>query len=160
MPEQPEATSEEFSELGDDHPAVKALRAERAKRKDLEQQVKTLQDGSEKAQREADAFIDLKSRFHWLDREYLKGRTVEEWEPWIERLDQLRNANEGTASDESPKETPITPTEQVLSQAQELVSGGAPAEGRLYSASEIQQIGLRDQAEALKLIQQGRMKPS
>lgn len=152
---QSETLDEAEAQLPDDHPVLRALRREREARKQAEAQA---QEAREAAQRSR--FGELKSRFPFLKEDHLKGREPSEWEAWAEELNELRG-NAPRAQDGEKVETePVThPEEQDFAKAQEL-GGGQPADGKgqTYSPSEIRNIGLRDQALALKLIQEGRMR--
>ena len=141
MGEKPGETPSEqdLAELGEDHPVVKALRAVRSERNELKGQVKTLSEGAEKATREADTFVDLKSKHPWLDRKHLKGRDVEEWESWTEELNLLRGP---TPTTDPALETPAPadrPEVAELAKAAQ-ISGTPGALPQKHSAKELLQM--------------------
>lgn len=115
--------TEAEAQLPDDHPVLRALRAERAKRKSLSDQLERTRD-------EADKFLELKSRFPWLERKHLKGREIEEWADWASELNEFRGASESasegaSATDEAPAVARAEESE--LAKAQAVTSGRAEA---------------------------------
>lgn len=144
--EQDEKSEPDFAELPQDHPLVRAYQAEREKRKAAEARAKA-------AAEEADTYLRVKARFPWLEKDLLKG-SPSEWEPWAERLDQLRGSSAQQTETSSVPQEPVTrPEEATFAKAAQVPAGTAGStDSKVYSPSEIQEIGQRNPAEALAIL--------
>jgi hypothetical protein len=143
MPENADVeTIEAEKDLPEDHPVLKALRAEREARKRAEAQI-------EGVRREADTFVELKSRFPFVEKDDFKGLTLEEWEVRAQRLASLQ----GTTATEQPKET--LPEEKVLAQAATLSQGTPAVQSATISFEEAKKMGGYRNPEVRDLIARG-----
>lgn len=119
-----ELSSEEaqaVEQLPPDHPVLRTMQALKAENKALKQRVDSVEQESE-------TFIGLKSRFPFLERSDLEGKSVEKWDEFASRLNELRGANTGAEQVQPESEKPPVehPEEKELARAQQL-SGGTPS---------------------------------
>lgn len=153
-----ETLAEAEAQLPEDHPVLKALRAERKMREAAERKAKDAEEAGQKASK----LGELRSRFPFLTEGHTKflGPDVGEWEARAEELNELRG---NPAPEAGPDEKQATqavaphPEEKTFAQAAGLAGRTGDTAVQTYSPSEIRKIGLRDEAAALKLIQEGRM---
>lgn len=102
------------TELGDDHPAVKALRAERTQRKSAEKTVKVL---------------EVLGRYPTvgLAPQDVEGLALDKIEALAQRLAATPAPTPSQKPDETPPETPApTPAEAAFAQAQSIPEGTPP----------------------------------
>lgn len=144
--------------LGDKGKA--ALERERQARKDAKREAREAQKRANELATalKAERFARLKSQHSWLEESDLDGIDLDAWESKIERLATIAGVAgqppSNTASEQASAETRAEV--QRFTQA----AGGTSGQGdtsKTYTPEEVRQIGLKNQAEALAIIQSGRM---
>jgi hypothetical protein len=138
--ETPEGTQQEQ----DPEKLLRALRAEREKRKAAEARLKDVQQ-------EADAFVDAKSRFPWLKKDHLKGRPVEEWDGWLSELNELRGGattQEGTSTE--PTQPVTRPEEATFAKAAQVSAGTVGTGGQPVAWNELRKLPMAQQMDLIR----------
>lgn len=133
---------ETTEEPQDNEKLLKALKSEREARKQAEKRVT-----------EVEAAWQFRTK-HNLDEEtweLVKDLPTERAEALVARLTASAPTSEPPAGADAPK-----PAEAVFAAADAL-KGAPSGDTKVYTASEVQEIGLKDQAQALRIIAEGRM---
>lgn len=141
--------AQEDQEVQDLKTRLTAIEAEQV---EAQAEVKRLVTENKKYRERAQAaeFAGLKAKFPALEPDDIAGLNVEAIEKLLSKVAPPQTQEETTENAPSPE------VEAAKSFAAG-VGGQAPAPGKTYTAAEIRDIGIRDQAEALRLIQEGRM---
>jgi hypothetical protein len=141
---------EDFSDLPEDHPVLKALRAERASRKAAEHKAK---------------FIEIASKHPsvGLTMEDFEGRTPDKWESYAERLAALAGRPSQTVTPQAPEtpnpEAPARPETAAFERMQQPLEGSPPLlnEQLVTDVQEAWRLQKRDPATFERLRQAGRI---
>lgn len=141
----PEGETPEDTEQGQDTETllktVKKLRAE----------VKAERAKLEEVRREADTFVELKSRFPDLEREDLEGLPLEKWESRVQRLNQLRSgATTAEKAATEPSEPVTRPEEATFAKAAQIPAGTAGTAGQPVAWNELRKLPMTQQMDLIR----------
>ena len=131
---------------------TKALDEERKARKAAEKRLEGLE-----AALKTERFGRLKEKNPWLEEDLLEGVDLDKWESRVSRLAAIAG-NGAQPKEETPEEPiPAEAKDRLQSFAQQ-AGGSGPASQQTYTAAQIGEIGRKNPAEALRLIEQQKMR--